>query len=217
LCAYVAAVLAHPGYTELFEAELETPSPRVPITRDGDLFREAVELDSRVVWLQTFGQRFSGNDRPAAEVPQGQARSTKAISQDPMEYPREFFYDRDDQELRVGDGVFAPGPPEVGEYEVSGLVVIDSWLGYRMRERAGRTSSELDQIQPGVWTPALTDELLEVLWILEALVELEPLQADLLERVVKGPLFTDDELPELDKDSPARDEPKPGTQCELAI
>lgn len=215
LLAYVAGVLAHPAYTQTLEPELETPGPRVPLTRDSELFAGAAELGRRVLWLQTYAARYSD---PAAarpdKVPPGVARATVAVSQEPERYPAEYFYDETDQELRVGDGVFAPVPPEVAKYEVSGLVVLDSWLGYRMRERAGRTT-ELDEIQPERWTADLTDQLLELLWVLEGLVALEAEQADALARVVAGPLIGEGELPALAEDDPVRSEPKVEPQTRL--
>jgi hypothetical protein len=44
------------------------------------------------------------------------------------------------------------------------------------------------------WTPTLTDELLELLTVLDRCVALEPAQADVLERICNAPLITRDEL-----------------------
>ncbi len=216
LFAYVAGVVAHPAYTATLEPELETPGPRVPVTRDPALFDQAADLGRRVIWLQTFGQRFAdlAAGRPA-RIPAGQARNTHPVSQDPERYPREYHYDADAQELRVGDGVFAPVTRQMYEYEVSGLVVIKSWLGYRMRERAGKSSSELDRLQPERWTAELTDQLLELLWALEGIIALEPAQKALLETIVKGPLFEEADLPELADDHPMREAPAFARQDQL--
>lgn len=53
----------------------------------------------------------------------------------------------------------------------------------------------LDQIQPERWTAALTDELLELLWVLEGTVALLPEARSLLDEIVAGPLFLAAELP----------------------
>jgi hypothetical protein len=66
-----------------------------------------------------------------------------------------------------------------------------------MRQRAGRSSSPLDEIQPEQWTAEMTDELLKLLWILEHTLATYPQQAELLDQVLNGPLFTADELPEV--------------------
>jgi len=64
-----------------------------------------------------------------------------------------------------------------------------------MRTRRGRKSSPLDEIRPERWTPALTDELLELLWVLEHTLAMEPELEALLDEVVRGPCFTSEELP----------------------
>jgi hypothetical protein len=84
----------------------------------------------------------------------------------------------------------------VYEFEVSGLKVVQSWLGYRMKKPKGKKpSSPLDEIRPDCWTEQFTTELLELLWVLEATLAGYPGQAKLLAAVVKGPCFRADELP----------------------
>jgi hypothetical protein len=97
--------------------------------------------------------------------------------------------------LHVGAGAFAPVAPEVYEFEVSGLKVVQSWLGYRMKKPKGRKSSPLDGITPDRWPSEFTTELLELLWVLEGTIAEYPAQAKLLSSVVKGPCFKVDELP----------------------
>jgi len=64
-----------------------------------------------------------------------------------------------------------------------------------MKKGAGRRSSPLDDIRPDRWTPQLTQELLELLWVLEATLGLHPALSDLLTRIVAGPVFAADDLP----------------------
>lgn len=106
------------------------------------------------------------------------------------------------EQLTVGNGVFAPVSPEVWNFEVSGLRVLPSWLGYRVKNRKGRRSSELDDIRPQNWTQS--KELLILLSILEHTVEVAPHAADLLDRIVDGPLIAATDLP-----SPTSAERKP--------
>jgi hypothetical protein len=193
--SYVSALLASPGYTGLFFAELETPGPRVPLTADAELFDRTVRLGEELLFLHTFGLRYNG--APARRLPHGNARATLAVSQDPQHYPNEFVYDEAAQELRVGDGVFAPVEAKVWAYEVSGLHVVSSWLDFRMRDRGGRKSSPLDDIRPYEWSPAYTEELLQLLWILERMVALEPEQDALLRKIIAGPLLNVAGLPEI--------------------
>jgi hypothetical protein len=116
---------------------------------------------------------------------------------DPDGYPESFDYNEATRTVHVGHGEFSPVAPEVYEFEVSGLKVVQSCLKYRMRRGAGRKSSPLDGIRPERWTTQFTTELLELLWVLEATVSGYPKQAKLLEDVVAGSCFETDELPEV--------------------
>ncbi|MDP1671477.1 MAG: hypothetical protein Q8L63_05255, partial [Alphaproteobacteria bacterium] len=75
------------------------------------------------------------------------------------------------------------------------LKVVQSWLGYRMKKRAGKKSSPLDDIRPERWTPRMTDEFLELLWVLEATLAMEPELSATLDKIVAGPCFKAAELP----------------------
>ena len=134
--AYVYAVLAHPGFKERFWTQLETRQLRAPLTKDRVLFGEAVEIGRRLLWLHTFGERFTSRDRPRGRIPRGRSRCTRAVPADPDQYPDAFDWlagPRGDGTLIVGAGEFAPVAREVYEFEVSGLRVVQSWLNYRMR------------------------------------------------------------------------------------
>lgn len=64
-----------------------------------------------------------------------------------------------------------------------------------MRSGKGKKSSDLDAIRPQRWTAQFTKELLELLWLLEATLSIYPQQAQLLDKVLAGPLFMATELP----------------------
>ncbi len=200
LIAYIAGVLGHPGYTERFHDELEVPGPRVPLTKDAALYRRAVELGQQVIAWQTYAERFPGAiDTRKGYVPQRKASLLRAIPDDPEKYPQNLReavrYDENKRELHVGEGVFGEVDPRVWAYEVSGLRVVRSWLGYRMRERAGRKSSPLDDIRPERWSGEMTRELQHLLWVLEGVIALEPAQDALLGEIVAGELYGAEELP----------------------
>ena len=80
-------------------------------------------------------------------------------------------------------------------YQVSGKQVLTQWFSYRRKTRERpiigdrRPPSPLGDIQPDHWLPEYTTELINVLNVLALLVELEPQQASLLERVCAGPLI----------------------------
>lgn len=172
LFAYAYAVLATPTYVERFSVELTIPGPRLPITRDAALFREAVALGRRLVWLHTYAQRWTPRGEVPGRVPQGRARAVTPIPATAAGYPEAFAYDEATATLHVGASSFGPVDPAVWRFSVSGLEVVRSWLAYRMKKGAGRRSSPLDEIRPERWTPQLTQELLELTWVLEATIDL---------------------------------------------
>jgi hypothetical protein len=196
LFAYAYAVLAGPGYVERFSEELTLPGPRVPITKDAALFARAVALGRRLVWLHSYGRRMVPAGETRGRVPQGTARCVRGVPGTAAEYPEAFSCEDTPRILRVGKGEFAPVPRDVFEYSVSGLQVVKSWLRYRMKAGAGKSSSPLDAIRPEAWTAQMTQELLELLWVLEATVALQPTLAALLDEICAGALFEAGELPQ---------------------
>lgn len=209
LFCYCYALLASPAYVEKFSEELTVPGPRVPVTKEPALFTRAVELGRRLVWQHTFGERFVPAGQRRGEVPAGRARSTRVVPQTLEGYPEDFAYDPARQLLRVGAGEFAPVSPEVWDFRVSGLNVLESWLNYRRKAGAGRQTSPLDRIRPAQWTAALTQELLELIWVLEATVESLPRLAELFNSVIEGATFTAEEFPQ-----PSEDERRPPAEAE---
>jgi hypothetical protein len=167
----------------------------VPLTKDADLFAQACELGTYLLWLHTYGERFTPEGNP--RLPRGSAKVQEGVPIEPENYPEKFSYDAEKQTLFVGTGSFHPVAPAVYDFEVSGLKVVASWLGYRMRVGSGKKSSPLDAIRPEAWTPDMTRELLELLWMLEATLEVYPKQAALLEEIGSSELLTADELPDV--------------------
>ena len=214
--AYVYGVLAQPAFTDRFADELGTRELRVPITKDPALFVQVRDVGARLLWLHTYGQRFVPKGSHAGQVPRGKARCTKPVPGDAANYPEKYEYNDAKKTLHVGDGAFAPVPPEAYEFEVSGLKVVQSWLGYRMKHPKGKKSSPLDQIHPEKWTGDFTTELLELLWILEATLAEYPAQAKLLSAVVKGPCFKADELPDV-PDAPDTARKPPSHRAEKGL
>jgi len=196
--AYVYGVLAQPAFTERFADELGTRELRVPLTKNAALFTQVRDAGAKLLWLHTYGQRFVPKGKHAGQVPKGAARCVAPVPAEAENYPDKYDYNEAARTLHVGHGKFAPVAPEVYEFEVSGLKVVQSWLGYRMKKPRGKKSSPLDEITPatlGGWPSEFTTELLELLWVLEATLAEYPAQAKLLSALVKGPCFTADELP----------------------
>lgn len=207
LFAYTAAVAAHPGFTTRFKEDLATPGLRIPLTSDRAIFEDAVDLGRRVVWLHTFGERMadSAAGRPPGppRLPPERAPSIPkegAIPQDEAGMPDSLDYDPAHRRLLVGRGFIENVTPEVWRYEVSGKQVLLQWFSYRRKNRDRpiigdrRPPSPLGDIQPEAWQVEYTSELLNVLHVLTFLVDLEPKQAALLERICAGSTLTNDEL-----------------------
>ena len=189
--AYLYGVLAQPAFTAQFEKELETRKLCVPITKDAALFEKVRKAGARLLWLHTYGERFVPTEQTPGRVPPGVAKCVEAIPG----HAEEFIYNDSTQTLRISGGEFAPIAPEVYEFEVSGLKVVQSWLKYRMKKGAGKKSSPLDDIRPIGWTSQFTTELLELLWVLEETVKCYPEQKKLLEAIITSDCFQADELP----------------------
>jgi hypothetical protein len=85
-------------------------------------------------------------------------------------------------------------------YEVSGKQVVWHWFSYRRLDRTRpqigdrRPPSPLDRVQPDHWLAEYTSDLIDLLNVLGRVVALEPVQANLLERVLKAELIKADHL-----------------------
>lgn len=153
----------------------------------------------------TYGRRMVPPGETPGRVPQAAARCVAPVPEGPDDYPQNFEYLDRERAIRVGDGGrFAPVSPEVWNFSVSGFEVVKSWLGYRMMNRSGKRSSALDDVRQQSWTPAMTDEFLDLLWVLEHTLAMLPELEALLAEAAAGPCFTADELP-----TPADDERQP--------
>ncbi|MFI1584794.1 type ISP restriction/modification enzyme [Embleya sp. NPDC020630] len=199
LLAYIAGVTAHPGYTMRFQEDLQVPGIRIPLTADPGLWRCAVELGRRCIWLHTYGERFSDpdNGRPEASPqlpPDLRPLSRVEIPDSEMGMPDTIRYDSETETLHVGLGEIQPVRAEVWEYRVSGMQVIKKWFGYRKKSPAGRRQLQLDHEVSRTWSSRLTTELLELLNVLALLVELEAEQGHTLDLICAAERITNAEL-----------------------
>lgn len=209
LVAYIVGTAAHPAFTARFQKDLSTPGLRIPLTAGKVLFAETVEVGRTVIWLQTFGERMTDPKkgrpaqpprRPAEKRPRIPAGG--AISEDASEMPDSIGYDVSNKRLLVGTGYVENVEPAVWQYEVSGKQVLLYWFSYRKADRDRpiigdrRPPSPLGNIQPDHWLTEYTTELINLLNVLGCLVDLEPAQAGLLERICDGPTISVEELRE---------------------
>ena len=200
--AYVYAVLSTPSYVETFWEELFVPGPRVPITRNAGIFGRSSALGRRLLWLHTYGERFVPDGFRHGQVSGGRTRCTRGIPTTAEDYPETVLWEAD--VLRVGDGEFSPVSKTVWEFSVSDFFVVQSWIRSRLRDGAGRRSSALDEIRPATWTAEMMEQLLELLWVVEATIDAQPELNATLSEILAGPLFTAAELPQ-----PSEEERRP--------
>lgn len=164
-------------------------------------------MGRRVIWLHTFGDRIvdANQGRPSGppRLPVGQRPSIPkdgAIPDDKHSMADSLGYDAGKNRLLVGNGFIENVTPAMWSFAVSGKQVLVQWFSYRKKNRERpiigdrRPPSSLGDIQPDHWLPEYTSELLNVLNVLGLLIELEPKQANLLERICAGPLISNDEL-----------------------
>jgi hypothetical protein len=199
LAAYVVAVLSAPQYQERFAVELATPGPRVPLTADASLWKQAVELGKRLIWLQTFGERLqdpaSGRGLELPDVP------GLAWTPTPREMPESasaISYQASSQLLEVGRGRVTGLLPEVWGFAVSGMPVVRKWLGYRCARRAGRggkSNNPLDLVGMTVWPEQWSVELLDLLRVLTLTVAAREEQGELLMKICAGRTVSAADLP----------------------
>ena len=118
-----------------------------------------------------------------------------AIPSDLDHMPDTIDHDASHERLRVGGGFIDNVPLAVWRYEVSGKQVLTQWFSYRRKTRERpligdrRPPSALGDIQPEAWPAQYTTELLNVLNVLGLLLDLEPVQAALLDRICDAALF----------------------------
>jgi len=193
LVAYLAAVIAHPAYTETFTDELTTPGIRVPLTADPNLWTEAVTIGRDLLWTHTYGAACSdpaaGRPKDDIRYASGDRRRIQNLSA-VNGMPTELRFDEDTRHLHVGTGEWAPVSPAVIAYTVGGKNVLKSWFNYRKAVPGGKKTSPLDHIHLDQWPAGWSTELTDLLTVLTRLVEAEADQADLLDRILTGPLLT---------------------------
>ena len=83
------------------------------------------------------------------------------------------------------------------------MQIVKKWLGYRTAKGAGRaasSSSPLDHIRPTEWLPEWSEELLELLTVLDKTLDLLPRGIELLDRICDGPLIAATDLPPVPDD-----------------
>ncbi|MGI5453489.1 type ISP restriction/modification enzyme [Streptomyces sp. CA-249302] len=142
------------------------PDLSVPLTGDGELWSNGVELGRRVLWLmRRNGERpkLPGGRRPYVRAPLPSR-------------PLTIDYDRDEETLLLDEGRVSPVPPEAWDFEAAGVRVLEQWFTVRTAEAEPGT---LAAIRPPAWPQTWTSELLELITVLALLAEVRPQRQEL--------------------------------------
>jgi predicted helicase len=127
---YIYAILYSPTYRKRYEEFLKIDFPRVPFTKDYELFKRMAEYGNRLIDLHLF--KSSDLDLPIAKF-QGKGN-------DRVEKVR---YDNKAGLLYINEAQYFEGiSNDVWGYQIGGYQVCDKWL----KDRKGRVLS-LDEIQ----------------------------------------------------------------------
>jgi len=147
-----------------------------------------------LIWAHTYGERFVPAGMQRGQIATGAARCICGIPTTPEGYPETVLWASDC--LHIGGGQLSPVSKGVWEFSVSGFAVVESWVKSRLRNRSGRRSSSLDNIRPLTWSADMTEELLKLLWIVEATVGIQPELDSILSEILTAPLFVTTDLPQ---------------------
>lgn len=191
--AYSYCVLSSREYTKTFYEELAHPGPRIPITKDKELFAKASLCGKVLIHIQTYGKLFKKEGKDSNNQKQ-RARITKNISVAESEYPESAKYYQDSKELRIGDGIITELAPEVWYYRISGRQVLYSWLSYRMKNAAGKKSSELDKIRPKCWDINMNIDLMDTIKAIENTVAMLDEQDEIVKDIIESQCFCSNDI-----------------------
>lgn len=147
---YIYAVFYAPTYRSRYAELLKTDFPRVPLTRDQELFRTLCAKGNELVALHlmespTLAKSITRYPIPGSDiVDAGYPRYVAAGEPEPgtgKPLPEDRLYiNRGDQRADIRAQYFAGVPQEVWEFHVGGYQVCEKWL----KDRRGRKLSSDD-------------------------------------------------------------------------
>lgn len=196
--AYVFALTGTGAFAQLLRDDIARDGVRVPFTSDEALFRRAAAAGDVLLRAVTGGNRkllATGNTPTIPAV----AHATSSIQPAGAPFPAAFSYDATTHSLTVGAGTIECVSEEVWDFAVSGYRVLERWLGYRMLDRAGKATSDLDKMRPTAWT--FTKELLNLINLIAYIQAAEPDYASLLAEIVEGGLIESHTIPSPDPEA----------------
>lgn len=194
LFPYMAGVVSHPGFTQTFSQELKTPGIRIPLTKDPGLWQEANEVGKEVLWLQTYGSAYRDDALGRGRSVLTGTEFTAIYLTGVKSLEDEWTYNAITQTVHFGGGSWGPVLPGAVDYNTGGKKTINAWFSYRKKNPVGLKTSPLDIIAAEKWDPTWSEELAELLTVLNRLTSLEVRQMALLEAITAGPVYSRDEL-----------------------
>lgn len=198
--AYLAAVASHSGYVDTFRDELKTPPGcKIPLTVSRDAWNDAVDLGRRIIWLHTYGRRCVDptKGRQDGAPREFRPKVVKPIPTTSDYMPDAIHFVQSDQLLHIGAGAIGPVSPEVWNYHVSSMHVLQKWFDYRKRKPRTRYSSPLNDLVADRWTAETTEALRDLVAVVQGCIALEAHQRRLLEVICEGSLLDQLSLDEL--------------------
>jgi hypothetical protein len=205
ILAYTFCLLSTPMFSELFLEEHRDEDLRVPLTSDTALFGRAAAIGAELIWLQTFAERMRDLDAGRGpSIPRLESLVWRTpVTQLPA-HPADIVYDPETRVVSIGTAQLAGVRPAVWGYQFNGWPVLQRWLEHRTERGRGKRTSELNEIRPERWCPEWTDELLDLVTILDRCVQLQPAMDEILEDILAGPQVNATSLP-----LPSKDDRKP--------
>ena len=144
---YLYAMLGGPQYTIHYQKELQVPGPKIPITKQFEIFRRGTKLGKELICIHTFGERLA---HPEFKL-EGNAYCLESLPRQQDAYPERFTYTPETETIWACRGnkrkaFVTKVSPATWNFSISGFKPVQSWLKYRTK--GGKVSSPLDRIRP---------------------------------------------------------------------
>ena len=125
---YIYAVLYSPAYREKYAQFLKTDFPRIPFTRDKEIFQALSEMGERLASIHLLDSVEL--DPPLVRF-EGDGDCLVAKTRD-----KGFYHDPDRERMHINkDQYFEPIEEDIYQYRIGGYQVLDKWLKDRKERR----------------------------------------------------------------------------------
>ena len=198
---YLYSILTSSHYINHYHQELQIPGPKVPITKNLNLYLKGTKLGKQLIRIHTFGERLSSG-RFRLE---GNARYLGPLPSAPQEYPEKFIYTPETKIIWACTGKKRQAftqqvDSRVWNFSISGFKPIQAWLKYRTKARH-KKSFPVNTL-PYTWTSTMTAEFINVVHAIEMTIDKEELLTRQFKKILASQLLTNSELSALQINSP---------------